>query len=165
MGLITSWKSPEDQQKDGALPCVCMEGGKWRHQQGLLLQEMLSTSGCSSGKGFLRGAKLAEAKEYCRIVEYPKLEGAHKDRWVQLLAPRRIAQISDCVCESIVQALHEFQQVQCYAPHLFLTLTHPSHKALSHCFRSVSSISSTFYLQSEAIFSPPTFKLKLKQFP
>jgi len=33
-----------------------------------------------------------------RIAEYPELEGTHKDHCIQLLAPLRTAQKSDCVC-------------------------------------------------------------------
>lgn len=50
-------------QEDGALPHPRKEGGQRRHQLGLPLQEMLSTSAGSTGKSFgafLRGAKLSK---------------------------------------------------------------------------------------------------------
>ena len=46
-----------------------------------------------------------------RITEQPKLEGTHKDHWVQLLAPHRTTQKSNYLSESSVQMLLELQQL------------------------------------------------------
>lgn len=43
-----------------------------------------------------------------RIIDYPKLEGTHKDHRVQLLAPHRTTQKSNSMCESAVQILLEY---------------------------------------------------------
>ena len=46
-----------------------------------------------------------------RIIEYPKLEGTHKDHRVQLLAPHSTTQKSDHTTESVVQTLLELWQL------------------------------------------------------
>ena len=44
-----------------------------------------------------------------RIIEYPELEGIHRDYRVQLLAPHRTTQKSNHISESIVQTLLELR--------------------------------------------------------
>lgn len=43
------------------------------------------------------------------VVEYPELEGTHKDLWVQLLALHRTTSDSSPMSENIVQTFLEFQ--------------------------------------------------------
>lgn len=48
-----------------------------------------------------------------RIVEYPELEGAHKDHWIQLLAPHRTPK-NQSICLRVIQMLLELCQAQCH---------------------------------------------------
>lgn len=48
-----------------------------------------------------------------RIIEYPKLEGSHKDHGVQFLALHSTTQKSNHVSETNVQTLLEFCQARC----------------------------------------------------
>ena len=50
------------------------------------------------------------AQRVAWLIENPKLEGTHKDNWVQLLAPHRTTQKLDHITKSIFQTLLELQQ-------------------------------------------------------
>ena len=47
-----------------------------------------------------------------RIIEYPELEGTHKDQRVQHLAPHRTTPSPNPMSESSVQMFHELQQLE-----------------------------------------------------
>lgn len=75
------------------------------------LQELFIYTSSWSAQGFSFAAQ-----QIHRIIDYPKLEGAHKDHQVQLLALHSTIPRSHHIPERIVQMLLEFCQAWCCDP-------------------------------------------------
>ena len=64
---------------------------------------------------------------YSRVIEYPKLEGPHKDHKVQPLATQQGYPKSDHTSENFVQTLLELYQAQCHDHFPREALPQPNH--------------------------------------
>jgi len=98
-----------------------------------------------------------------RIIQYPQLEGTHKDHWVQLWAPHRTTQNPTPMPKSTVKMLLALQQLKpmptaLLVQNLSLTPTWPSltqlHAVLSGPVAVIREISSAPLLPHEELQPP-----------